>query len=79
MKIGVVKEIEVGERRVALIPDTVSRLVKQGFEVWVEAGAGEAAFFSNAAYSSAGAHLTADVFQLYREAVSYTHLRAHET
>ena len=67
MKIGVVKEIEVGERRVALIPDTVSRLVKQGFEVWVEAGAGEAAFFSDAAYSSAGAHLTADVFQLYRE------------
>jgi len=67
MKIGVVKEIEVGERRVALIPDTVSRLVKQGFEVWVEAGAGEAAFFSDATYASAGAHLTSDVFQLYRE------------
>ncbi|MBW4467537.1 MAG: Re/Si-specific NAD(P)(+) transhydrogenase subunit alpha [Pegethrix bostrychoides GSE-TBD4-15B] len=67
MKIGVIKEIEVGERRVALIPDTVSRLVKQGFEVWVEAGAGEAAFFSDADYSSAGAQLTPDVFQIYRE------------
>ncbi len=67
MKIGVVKEIEVGERRVALIPDTVSRLVKQGFEVWVEAGAGEAAFFADADYAKAGAQLTADVFQIYRE------------
>lgn len=67
MKLGVVKEIEVGERRVALIPDTVSRLVKQGLEVWVERGAGEAAFFSDAAYEAAGATLIADAPQLYRE------------
>jgi H+-translocating NAD(P) transhydrogenase subunit alpha len=67
MKLGVVKEIEVGERRVALIPDTVSRLVKQGLEVWVERGAGEAAFFSDAAYEAAGATLVADAPQLYRE------------
>ena len=53
MKIAVAKEIEVGERRVALVPDIVARLVKQGLEVWVEAGAGERSFFSDAAYEAA--------------------------
>lgn len=67
MKIGVAKEIEVGERRVALIPDAVSRLVKQGCEVWVEAGAGEAAFFSDAAYETAGATVVADTAKLWNE------------
>jgi NAD(P) transhydrogenase subunit alpha len=65
MKIGVAKEIEVGERRVALIPDTVSRLVKQGHEVWVEAGAGELAFFADAAYEAAGATIVNDTAQLW--------------
>lgn len=67
MKIGVAREIEVGERRVALIPDTVSRLVKQGIEVWVESGAGEAAFFSDAAYAAAGATIVADTPMLWRD------------
>ncbi len=49
MKVAIAKEIEVGERRVALIPDIVARLVKQGIEIWVEAGAGEGSFFSNEA------------------------------
>lgn len=68
MKLAVAKEIEVGERRVALIPDTVARLVKQGLEVWVEAGAGEGAFFSNDAYESTGAKIIADPATLWREA-----------
>lgn len=55
MKIAIVKESQVDERRVALIPDVVARLVKQGLEVWVEAGAGERACFSNAAYEEVGA------------------------
>jgi H+-translocating NAD(P) transhydrogenase subunit alpha len=67
MKIGVIKEIEVGERRVALIPDAVGRLVKQGFEVWVETGAGEAAFFADAAYAAAGAVIAADAPQVCAE------------
>lgn len=65
MKVAVAKEIEVGERRVALIPDTVSRLVKQGLEVWVEAGAGEGAFFTDAAYAAAGANIVVDTSQLW--------------
>ncbi|RUR84956.1 Re/Si-specific NAD(P)(+) transhydrogenase subunit alpha [Chlorogloeopsis fritschii PCC 9212] len=68
MKIAVAREIEVCERRVALIPDTVARLVKQGLEVWVEAGAGERAFFSDAAYEAAGATIIADNSKLWGEA-----------
>jgi NAD(P) transhydrogenase subunit alpha len=68
MRIGVAKEIEVGERRVALVPDVAARLVKQGLEVWVEAGAGEKAFFSDAAYEAAGAKIVSDPVTLWREA-----------
>ncbi|MBD2122153.1 MULTISPECIES: Re/Si-specific NAD(P)(+) transhydrogenase subunit alpha [Trichocoleus] len=68
MKIAVAKESEVGERRVALIPDTVARLVKQGIEVLVEAGAGERACFSDATYEAAGAKIVSDTATLWGEA-----------
>lgn len=68
MKIAIAKENEVGEHRVALIPDSVARLVKQGLEVWVEAGAGEASFFPNEAYVEAGAKLISDPATLWGEA-----------
>jgi NAD(P) transhydrogenase subunit alpha len=68
MKIALVKEIEVGENRVALIPDTVARLVKQGLEIWVENGAGEASFFSDRTYEEAGATLISDPGKLWGEA-----------
>jgi NAD(P) transhydrogenase subunit alpha len=68
MKIAVAKEIEVCERRVALIPDTVAKLVKQGLEVTVEAGAGERSFFSDEAYEAVGAKIVADTEVLWREA-----------
>ena len=55
MRIGVPKESAPGERRVALVPDTVRRLGEIGVEVLVEAGAGEAAGFADAAYGEAGA------------------------
>lgn len=60
MKIGVVKEIEFSERRVALIPDVVARLTKQGLEIWVESGAGDLSFFPDTAYVEAGAKIIAD-------------------
>ena len=65
MKIGVPKETVANERRVALVPDTVGRLVKAGLEVAVEQGAGAAAAFPDDAYRAAGAGVvapTADVF-----------------
>jgi NAD(P) transhydrogenase subunit alpha len=57
MIIGIPKETHPGERRVALVPSMVARLVKQGFEVIVESGAGSTAHFSDEAYTEAGARL----------------------
>jgi len=58
MKIGVLKEIHVGEKRVAATPDVIEKLIKLGFEVVVESGAGTGAHFSNKAYEKAGARIT---------------------
>src|SRR5208283_3171895 len=55
VRIGVPRETLEGERRVALMPDAVSRLVRAGVEVVVEAGAGAAAFAPDEAYAKAGA------------------------
>jgi NAD(P) transhydrogenase subunit alpha len=68
MKIAVAKEIEVGERRVALVPDIVGKLVKKGNEVLVESGAGDGAFFSDDAYSAVGAKIISDPATLWGEA-----------
>jgi H+-translocating NAD(P) transhydrogenase subunit alpha len=55
MKIGVPKETVPGERRVALTPGVIQRLVPKGHEVVVEAGAGESAYFADEDYVAAGA------------------------
>lgn len=57
MHIGVLKELAPRETRVALTPDAVIRLVKAGDTVVFERGAGESAFFPDAAYEAAGATL----------------------
>jgi NAD(P) transhydrogenase subunit alpha len=57
MRIGVPRETAAHERRVALVPETVARLVKSGHELWVERGAGAAAGFPDAQYEAAGARL----------------------
>lgn len=57
MRIGVPKEVAANERRVALSPDVAGKLVKGGHEVVVERGAGSGAFFSDDAYSTAGAKI----------------------
>jgi NAD(P) transhydrogenase subunit alpha len=55
MRIGVVRETAPGERRVALVPETVGRLAKAGNEIVVERGAGEASSFPDRMYTEAGA------------------------
>jgi NAD(P) transhydrogenase subunit alpha len=57
VKIGVPKETAQGERRVALVPEVVAKLVEAGHEVVVERGAGSAASFEDSAYEAAGATL----------------------
>lgn len=55
MLIGIPKESLKGETRVAATPDTVTKLIKLGFEVAIQANAGADASFDDAAYSAAGA------------------------
>ena len=57
MRVAVPRETAPGERRVALVPETVSRLRAAGFDVRVQLGAGAAAGFSDEAYAEAGAEL----------------------
>ncbi len=68
MKVGVPREATPGERRVALVPDSVTKLVEAGVEVVVETGAGAAASFRDAAYEAAGAHVAANDEALYGDA-----------
>jgi NAD(P) transhydrogenase subunit alpha len=58
--IGVPRETAAGEKRVATVPEVVERLRKLGFRVAVQAGAGEAANFSDDMYRAAGAEIVAD-------------------
>ncbi len=62
MKVGVPRETAAGERRVALVPETVKRLTGSGFEVVVERGAGKSASFPDPAYEQAGAALVDDAY-----------------
>ena len=63
MIVGVPKESAEGERRVAMTPNAVSRLVNSGVEVLVEAGAGDESFFSDAEYQEAGATTVPSAFE----------------
>jgi H+-translocating NAD(P) transhydrogenase subunit alpha len=63
VRIGVPRELEPGERRVALVPDAVSRLAAVGFDVVVEPGAGAKASFPDGAYGNAGATVSGEVWE----------------
>lgn len=59
MIIGVTKETKIKENRVALTPDVIKDMVKKGFEVKVESGAGLNSFYSDEMYIAAGAGIAA--------------------
>lgn len=69
MKLGVLKEIATGERRVALVPETVKKLTAKGFSITIEGSAGLAAGFADAEYAAAGATLGSRVDALRGDAV----------
>lgn len=60
MRVGVPSETEIYERRVAMVPDVVARLVKKSHEVTVQAGAGAACWFDDDTYLAKGAQVAAD-------------------
>jgi H+-translocating NAD(P) transhydrogenase subunit alpha len=63
--IGVPKETAAGEKRVATVPEVVEKLIKLGFTVAVESGAGDAANCSDEAYTAAGAQVLPDAATLW--------------
>ena len=65
MQIGIPGEIQANENRVAATPDTVKKLIKLGYSVVVESGAGLKASFDDSAYTDAGAEIAPanDVWQ----------------
>ncbi len=60
MKIAVFKELLLGEKRVAATPETVGKMVKLGFQIMIEVGAGSEASFDDQSYQTAGATITTD-------------------
>lgn len=67
MKLGILKETEEGENRVAIIPESVNRLSKKGLSLLVEKDAGIAAGFSNGSYEEKGATLVDDKQKLMQQ------------
>ncbi|MGZ9012625.1 MAG: Re/Si-specific NAD(P)(+) transhydrogenase subunit alpha [Burkholderiales bacterium] len=66
--IGVPKETAAGEKRVATVPEVVEKLVKLGFKVIVQSGAGDAANFSDEVYRAAGAEIVPDAASVWASA-----------
>jgi NAD(P) transhydrogenase subunit alpha len=78
MLIGVPRETAAGEKRVATVPEVVEKLIKLGFRVAVESGAGDAANFPDEAYRAAGAEL-ADAARIWESADIVFKVRAPST
>ena len=67
MRIGIPAETGVGEKRVATVPEVVEKLIKLGFTVSVQSGAGDAANCSDDSYRSAGATVVEGAAKLWAE------------
>lgn len=68
LTIGVPRETFPGEKRVATVPEVVEKLIKLGFRVSIESGAGAAAHFDDDAYRAAGATIVGTAAELYASA-----------
>lgn len=76
MKIGIPKEIFPDERRVGSTPAAVEKLIRLGYEVAVETGAGDAANYNDDAYQEAGATIALDTSSLWKESDIILKVRA---
>lgn len=79
MKIGIPKEVHSGEKRVAATPDTAEQLIKLGFSVAVEAGAGSAANFSDEFFKEKGVEIIQDAKALWAASDIILKVRAPES
>ncbi len=78
MKIGIPKEVHDGEKRVATTPEAADKIIKLGFEVFVESGAGDAANISDEAYRQAGVTIVNSTQELWNQAEIILKVRAPE-
>jgi NAD(P) transhydrogenase subunit alpha len=78
-RIGVPREIFTGEKRVATVPEVVQKLIKLGFTVSVESGAGALANFDDESYRAAGAEVLPDAAALWAAADIVFKVRAPST
>lgn len=67
MKVGIPSEVSKNELRVAATPKTVKRLQKQGFDVYIQDGAGNKSNYSNEDFKEAGAHIVASANEIYSD------------
>ncbi|MDE2260660.1 MAG: NAD(P)(+) transhydrogenase (Re/Si-specific) subunit alpha, partial [Betaproteobacteria bacterium] len=66
--IGIPREVHSGERRVAATPDTATQLMKLGFKVALEAGAGAGSHLSDEAYAAVGVDIAPNARALWSSA-----------
>ena len=78
MKIGIPREIHAGEQRVATTPDVATQLMKLGYSVAVEAGAGAAAKFPDSEYEAAGCEVLASADDIWKQSDIIFKVRAPE-
>jgi len=74
--IGVPTETSAGEKRVAIVPEVVEKLIKMGFKLRVQSGAGDAANFSDDTYRAAGAEVTTMASQIWSDSDIILKVRA---
>lgn len=79
LTIGVPRETFAGEKRVAAAPEVVEKLIKLGFSVRIETGAGAAANFSDAAFVAAGASIAGNAAELFASSDMLFKVRAPST
>lgn len=77
--IGIPRETYPGEKRVATVPDVVEKLIKLGFAVAVESGAGDAANFDDDSYRAVGAQIVDGAAALWQAADIVFKVRAPDT
>ncbi|MDJ0758344.1 MAG: Re/Si-specific NAD(P)(+) transhydrogenase subunit alpha [Woeseiaceae bacterium] len=78
MKIGVPRELHADEKRVATTPDVAAQLMKLGFTVTVESGAGDSASFSDDAYKAAGCDIATSADSIWSDSDIILKVRAPE-
>jgi len=79
MRIGIPKEIHAGEKRVATTPDVAEKLMKLGFSVAIQSGAGEGANLSDDAFRQVGVEIVEDAKSLWTSSEIVLKVRGPET